>query len=130
MIAGVYNITCQQGSTFDLQMTLQYPNPEYPANCADPENCPEFLNWDLTDYTARMHVRKYVDSAVPSIILTTENDRITLGGEDGTIQLFIRAEDTRSLTTSGVYDLEIISPSNEVDRIVQGNFTLSLEVTR
>jgi hypothetical protein len=130
MIAGVYNITCQQGSTFDLQMTLQYPNPDYPANCADPENCPEFLNWDLTDYTARMHVRKYVDSAVPSIILTTENDRITLGGEEGTIQLFIRAEDTRALTTSGVYDLEIISPSNEVDRIVQGNFTLSLEVTR
>jgi hypothetical protein len=77
-----------------------------------------------------MHVRKYVNSASPDITLTTENDRITLGGTEGTIQLFIRAEDTRDLTTSGVYDLEIISPSNEVDRIIEGVFTLSLEVTR
>lgn len=133
MIAGVHNITCQQGSTFDLQMTLQYPNPDYPADCVDPNACPEYLNWDLTGYTARMHVRKYVNSATPEITLTTENDRITLGNPtptDGTINLFIRAEDTRDLTTSGVYDIEIISPSNEVDRIIQGNFTLSLEVTR
>jgi hypothetical protein len=133
MIAGVHNITCQQGSTFDLQMTLQYPNPDYPADCEDPNACPEFLNWDLTDYTARMHVRKYVNSASPEITLTTENNRITLGNPDptdGTITLFIRAEDTRDLTTSGVYDIEIISPSNEIDRIIQGTFTLSLEVTR
>jgi hypothetical protein len=136
MIAGVYNITCQQGSTFDLQMTLQYPNPDYPANCVDPNICPEYINWDLTGYTARMHVRRYVDSAVPVIVLTTENDRIRLGNldpSDGTINLFIRAEDTRdipSTNTSCVYDLEIISPSNEVDRIIQGAFNLSLEVTR
>ncbi len=130
MVAGKHNIICQQGSTFDLLMTLQYPNPDYPANCVDPNVCPEFLNWDLTGYTARMHVRKYVNSASPDITLTTENDRIALGGTEGTIQLFIRAEDTRDLTTSGVYDLEIISPSNEVDRIIEGVFTLSLEVTR
>jgi hypothetical protein len=130
MVAGKHNIVCQQGSTFDLLMTLQYPNPDYPADCVDPDVCPEYLNWDLTGYTARMHVRKYVYSLDPEITLTTGNDRITLGGSDGTIQLFIRAEDTRTLLQSGVYDLEIISPSNEVDRIIEGTFTLSLEVTR
>lgn len=136
MVAGRYNITCQQGSTFDMQMTLQYTNPDYPANCADPEVCPEFLVWDLTGYTARMQVRKYIDSATAIATLNTENlssFRITLGNqdpEDGTITLFIRAEDTRTILTSGVYDIEIISPTNEVDRILQGEFILSPEVTR
>ncbi len=134
MLAGKYNIVCQQGSTFDLFMTLQYPNPDFPANCADPNACPEYVAWDLTGYTARMQVRKYVESAVPVIELTTTNaggyNRITLGGTAGTIQLFLRAEDTRQITQSGFYDLEIISPSNEVDRILEGTFTLSPEVTR
>jgi hypothetical protein len=124
MVAGKYNITCQQGSTFDLLMTLRYPDPD------SPEFDPTYLNWDLTGYTARMQVRKYVDSATVVIALTTENDRIVLGGETGTLQLFIRAEDTRTITTSGFYDIEIISPSNEVDRIIEGTFTLSPEVTR
>lgn len=136
MVAGRYNITCQQGSTFDLQMTLQYTNPDYPANCVNVNVCPEFLLWDLTGYTARMQVRKYIDSATPIATLTTENlssFRITLGNPDpvdGTITLFMRAEDTRAIATSGVYDIEIISPSNEVDRILQGEFMLSPEVTR
>lgn len=136
MVAGRYKIVCQQGSTFDLQLTLQYTNPDYPANCADPSACPEFLPWDLTGYTARMQVRKYVESATTIAELTTQNlssFRITLGDpdpDDGTISLFIRAEDTRQITSSGVYDIEIISPTNEVDRILQGEFVLSPEVTR
>ena len=136
MVAGRYNITCQQGSTFDMQMTLQYTNPDYPGSCVDPDDCPEFLVWDLTGYTARMQVRKYIDSATAIATLNTENlssFRITLGNpdpEDGTISLFMRAEDTRAITTSGVYDIEIISPTNEVDRILQGEFILSPEVTR
>jgi hypothetical protein len=42
----------------------------------------------------------------------------------------MRAEDTRAITTSGVYDIEIISPTNEVDRMLEGDFILSKEVTR
>ena len=136
MVPGRYNITCQQGATFDLQLTLQYTNPDYPGDCVDPNACPEFLVWDLTGYTAKMQVRKYVDSATTIANLTTENlstFRIILGNanpNDGTINLFIRAEDTRNITSSGVYDIEIISPTNEVDRILQGDFILSREVTR
>lgn len=136
MVAGKYKIICQQGSTFDLQLTLQYTNPDYATGCGGDEVCPEFLPWDLTGYTARMQVRKYMESSTTIAQLTTENlstNRITLGNpdpEDGTITLFMRAEDTRSITVSGVYDIEIISPSNEVDRILQGEFVLSPEVTR
>ncbi len=124
MIAGVYNITCQQGSTFDMLVTLRYPDPD--SIVTDPT----YLNWDLTGYRARMQVRKYLESATPMITLTTENQRILLGGTAGTIQLIIRSEDTATIDFSGVYDLEIISPSNEVDRVLQGNFNLSYEVTR
>lgn len=136
MVAGTYAMTCQQGSTFDLRLTLQYTNPDYVNGCNGAEVCPEFLIWDLTGYTARMQVRKYVDSATAMATLNTENlssYRITLGNPnptDGTITLFIRAEDTRTILTSGVYDIEIISPTNEVDRILQGQFILSPEVTR
>jgi len=136
MVAGKYKIICQQGSTFDLQLTLQYTNPDYATGCGGAEVCPEFLPWDLTGYTARMQVRKYMESSTTIAQLTTENlstNRITLGNpdpEDGTITLFMRAEDTRAITVSGVYDIEIISPSNEVDRILQGEFVLSPEVTR
>lgn len=130
MIAGKHNIICQAGSTFDLEMTLQYPNPDYPLDCVDPEDCPEYLDWDLTGYTARMEVRKYVESATTIIVLETGTERLTLGGVDGTIQLFIRAEDTAVLSSSGVYDLEITAPNNEVDRIIEGTFTVSKEVTK
>jgi hypothetical protein len=136
MVAGKYRMVCQQGSTFDLQLTMQYTNPDYSNGCGGAEVCPEFLIWDLTGYTARMQVRKYIDSATKIAELTTENlssFRIILGNPtptDGTITLFIRAEDTRAITTSGFYDIEIISPSNEVDRILQGEFVLSPEVTR
>jgi hypothetical protein len=136
MVAGRYRMVCEQGSTFDIQLTLQYSNPDYPANCADPDDCPEFLPWDLTGYTARMQVRKYVESATTIAELTTENAstfRITLGDpdpSDGKITLFIRPEDTRAMPTSGVYDIKITSPTNEVDRIIEGEFILSPEVTR
>ena len=130
MIAGKYNITCQQGSTFDILMILQYPNPDYPADCEDPNACPEYLNWELTEYRARMTVRKYVYSTTPLITLTTENDRIFLNEEPGGLRLFIRAEDTLDIGSSGVYDIEIISPSNEIDRVIEGAFTLSQEVTK
>lgn len=124
MVAGKYNILCQQGSTFDLLMILQYPDPDGPVGYE------EMLNWDLTGYKARMAVRKYVYSTTPYITLTTENDRIFLNEEPGGIRLNIRAEDTYSILTSGVYDLEIIAPNNEIDRVVEGAFTLSQEVTQ
>lgn len=124
MLAGIYNITCQQGSTFTRSITLKYPDPESPS--ADPT----YLLWDFTGYTARMQVRRTIDSSTILISLTTENGRITLGSASGIIELFITAADTATITSSGVYDLEIISSAGIVDRILQGDFVLSQEVTR
>jgi hypothetical protein len=124
MLAGIYNITCQQGSTFGRTITYKYLDP------ASPPSDPTYLAWNLTGYTARMQVRRTIESNTVLISLTTENGRISLGGPSGIIELNISAADTAAITSSGVYDLEIISMTGIVSRIIQGNFTLSQEVTR
>jgi tRNA threonylcarbamoyladenosine modification (KEOPS) complex Pcc1 subunit len=78
-----------------------------------------------------MQVRRTVlTDGDPLISLTTENGRISINGAAGLIALSISAADTAALTSSGVYDLEIISSTGLVSRVIQGTFTLSLEVTR
>jgi tRNA threonylcarbamoyladenosine modification (KEOPS) complex Pcc1 subunit len=124
MIAGTYNILCQQGSSFGRVIALEQPR------TPTEENPAEYEIYSLLNHTARMQVRRTVDSATPLITLTTENGRIFIGGNDGLITLIISAADTAALTSSGVYDLEIISASGLVSRVIQGTFTLSPEVTR
>lgn len=87
---------------------------------------------DLTGYTARMQIRSDVASAVILVALTTENSGITLGNKLGTVTLFMSDASTSALTTwaKGVYDIELISPSLEVYRLVGGTVTVSPEVTR
>lgn len=121
MIAGTYNILCEQGTTFTRVLLIEQPT------IADPT---VYEVYDLTLNTARMHVRRTIESTVPLISLTTENGRIIIDGPAGQITLVIDAADTATLTSSGVYDLEIIDDAQNVSRVVQGIFTLSPEVTR
>jgi hypothetical protein len=54
-----------------------------------------------------------------------------LGGAAGTITLTISATDTAALTSGrGVYDLELVSGSGIVTRLLQGVATISRNVTR
>jgi hypothetical protein len=124
MIAGNYNMLCQQGSSFGRVIALEQPRTPTEA---DPS---EYEPYILTNHTARMQVRRTIESTTPLITLTTENGGITLNGAEGFINLSITAADTAALTSSGVYDLEIISSGGLVSRVIQGTFTLSLEVTR
>jgi hypothetical protein len=121
MIAGTYNILCEQGTTFGRVLDLQYPDP------VDPEIYHPF---DLQNFTARMQVRRTIDSTSTLVQLTTENGRIVLDEEPGRIRLIMDAATTAAITNSGVYDLEIIDAGGTVSRVVQGLFTLSQEVTR
>ncbi len=124
MIAGNYNMLCQQGSSFGRVIAVEQPRTPTEANPAEYEPYP------LTNHTARMQVRRTIESTTPLITLTTENGRISLNGAEGFINLSITAADTAALTSSGVYDLEIISSTGLVSRVIQGTFTLSPEVTR
>jgi hypothetical protein len=121
MIAGKYNILCEQGTTFTRVLTVEQPTVEDPT---------VFEPYDLTDHTARMQVRRTIDSSTVLVSLTTENGRITIDETDGKITLSMSDEVTSTITSSGVYDLEIIDGAGNVSRVIEGLFTLSQEVTR
>jgi len=114
VISGVHNFTIDQGATFSRTITVK--------------NYDESL-YNLTGHTARMQIRRQIEDTTVMLELTTENGRITLGGAAGTIELLITAADTSTLTTSGVYDLELVEGA-VVKRLIRGNINLNLEVTR
>lgn len=121
MIAGTYNIICEQGTTFTRILDIERP---------DPDDSTQYIPYNLTGHTARMQVRRTIESTTPMLTLTTENGGISISGTIGRITINASATQTAALTSSGVYDIEIISSSGAVSRVVQGNFNLSLEVTR
>jgi hypothetical protein len=114
MPAGIYNFTCEQGTTFqrDIEVT----------------NFDDSVR-DLSGFTARMQVRKDMDAAAALIELTTENGRMQIDGELGTVSLTISAADTAAMTYGGIYDLEIVNSVGSVERLIQGNFNLDENVT-
>ena len=84
---------------------------------------------DLTGYTARMSIKDKIGGAVLHS-LTTENGGITIDTAAKTILLSIPAATTEDFTWSrGVYDLEMVSATGKVTRIISGRVVLSREVT-
>lgn len=116
MSAGRFNFTINKGSTFNYVATLY-----------SDESATTAIN--LSGYTARMQIRKKKDDTLIDE-LTTENSGITLGGSAGTITLNISSSNTTSMTAQqGVYDIEIISGSGQVTRILQGYVNILGNVT-
>lgn len=114
--AGLYNITCNQGATFSRTITWKDSRKQVIV---------------LTNYTARMQVRSEVTASTVLISLTTENGRISIDAPLGQVHLTITATDTSALPAGKyVYDLELVSPTGVVNRIVEGNFLVKAEVTR
>jgi len=82
---------------------------------------------NLTGYSARMQVRPRSGGNV--LVSLTSGSGITLGTTGGTIDLALSAGDTAVLP-AGVYryDLELITGTT-VTRLVEGQFTVSAEIT-
>jgi len=115
MAAGTLDFTIEQGATFNLLLTWKIN--DTPVN--------------LTGYTARLAARVDVEDTVVILSLTTSNGGITLGGSAGTISLDQTAVQTTALPAGTyVYDLELITGSATVTRLVQGELNISPEVTR
>jgi hypothetical protein len=113
MPAAKYNIEIEQGSDFILGLSIKAANG---------------LPYDLTGVTARGQIRKLVTDTEPiaTFDITFDNNR-----KSGKITLYLPAATTTTLNfTVAVYDLEFISPTGIVKRIIQGTATLSPEVTR
>lgn len=123
MISGIYNITCEQGASFTRLIEIEYPDP------TDPET---YLPFDLTGYSASMQVRRTVESSTIIIGLYSATGDIEVQSASVSNALRINMTDTQTsqITSDGVYDLEIESPSGTVSRVIRGNFTLIPQVTR
>ncbi len=84
---------------------------------------------DFTGWTARMKIRRSLSSETELVALD-ETDGITLG-TDGSVLIIIDDATTAALSfNTGVYDLEVVSPTGVVKRLAEGAVTLSKEVTR
>lgn len=131
MRAGNYNITCEAGSTFRRTIEIEQPD-----LATDPTG-QTYTDFNLEGYTARMQVRRTIESTAFLLELTTENGGLTINPAEELNQIYIdvAASVTASLasnfnTVNAVYDLEIVNGDDVVSRILQGTFTISPEVTR
>jgi len=113
-IAGIYNFTLDQGSTWTLQIIYN-----------DPSGTP--IN--LTGYTAEMQIRRKFDSDTAVLTLSTSNGGITITGPTGTLDLVATDEQADIDPGLYVYDLEL-STGGVRTRLIQGTVTVSGEVTR
>lgn len=112
------NITIDQGSTWIKSITWQ--NSEGTA-------------YDLSTWEARMMIRKhYADNDKNSpLIYLTNNDGITLGAASNNVIIVIEDNITESIPGGTYYyDVELISPSQEVSKLLRGKVFVLPEVTR
>lgn len=92
---------------------------------------PSGLIIDITGYTARMQVRVSPSSSTVLLELTTENGGFVVDGPAGKLTMVITEAIAETLTwRRGVYDIELIPPSGEAFRFLQGEIEVSPEVTR
>lgn len=111
MGAARYLIRIEQGATWKPVLTLRDTN--------------------LTGYTARMQIRPDIDSNVVLLELSTANGKISIDGPAGQIKPALTDVETAAITwTSGVYDLELIAPGGDVQRLLKGPVEVDPEVTR
>jgi hypothetical protein len=112
-----YNLVCDQATTFNFQFVIQ-----------DDQNGVT-TPWNLTNYSATMTVRPFVGSTETTVVASTTNGRITLGGVQGRITVTIDAATTGAITPARyAYDL-ILDSGSVITRILEGKFVVTGAVT-
>ena len=109
-----FNLVCEQATTFNFQFVIE--------NDSTP--------WDLTNYTATMTVRPFVGASTTTVVASTANGRIVLGGATGRVTVTIDATTTGAISASRYsYDL-VLSTGATVTRILEGKFIVTGAVTQ
>lgn len=110
-----YDMTIQQGASFDDSITLQ-----------DADG----VVMDLTGCTSAMQLRP--SSGAPAVILemSNTNGKLVLGGPLGTIRRALTDEQTATLPPGDyVYDLFITWPDGHADCLITGYATINARIT-
>ena len=104
------NIIIDQGTTFSTDIYLTDDNGDA---------------IDLTGYTGASTMRKHYTSS------NSQSFTVALNSSNGYVTLSLSSTQTSNLTPGRyVYDVEVVSSSNVVSRIVEGIVTVTPEVTR
>lgn len=111
-MASDYTLKIDQGAT--LYKKITWKNPDSSA-----------IN--TVDFSAKMQIRTKIGGTLMQS-LSTVTGEITIS-DDGIIELKLTPIQTSNITCSGVYDLEVISPTGTVTRLLQGSVILSPAVT-
>lgn len=115
-MAKTYELLIDQGSTLEVLFTLK-------------DEAGTALN--LTGYEVRMQVRTSYTATTTVLNLSTLLGTIVLVPLEGKITIKASATVTAALLPKKyVYDIEIVSATGFVTRIIQGNVVVSPEVTR
>jgi len=105
------DITADQGSNFSSEITV-----------TDVDDGPI----DLTNYTARGQIRRTYTSSTSTSFVTAINMPIR-----GVISVSLTSDTTSNMKPGRyVYDIEIVSNTNVVTRVIEGQFILTPSVTR
>ena len=111
MAAGIYNLSIEQGSSWQLQMDV---------------DATKGSDLDITGYSfasklAKSHYDDYPVSMTSTIVNTAT----------GTFRLTLTPSQTALLDPSYeyIYDVEMTSPAGVVTRLIQGRATISAGVT-
>lgn len=114
MTPGKYNIIAPQGSTYRLTFTISTDG----------------VPWNLSTYSARMQVRPNTNSTTKILDLSSDDGDITLNSS-GEVSITASAEVMAAATTGRhVYDIELESAGGVVDRVLEGRFAVTPEVTQ
>lgn len=117
-MTATYNLVAPQATTFQFIFTINESN----ATTATQ------VPWNLTNYTATMTVRPFAGSTTTTLLATTANGKITLGGITGRVTVNFTASETNIKPEPYVYDLVLYSGST-VTRILEGQFLITAGVT-
>ena len=120
MSAGTYNFNIEQGASLTVDLTYR----DSDGDVIDVSS----------GYTARMKIR---EASGGDLIASTESGdspkntlAISLGDSTSNIVITMTSVNTAALDfDTAVYDLELASGSNTVDRIIEGSVKLSKEIT-
>jgi hypothetical protein len=107
-----YNLVCDQATTFNFQFTV--------ATDGTP--------WNLTGYTATLTIRPFLGSTTTTLLATTANGKIVLGGATGRVTVTFNSTETNIVPNRYVYDLVLDSGATET-RLLEGKFIVTPGVT-
>ena len=109
-----YNLVCEQATTFNFIFSINNNN----------------VLLDLTGYTGVMTVRPFIGATTTTVVASTANGRMTLGGIAGTVTVLIDATTTGAIGSGRyVYDL-ILTTGSTVTRYLEGKFIVTGAVTQ